>query len=901
MGKAMTLIVRPRTALLCGAAIVALTASNAWAAPAAAPNPNQDVLGEVVVTSTRQADTVNRVPLSVTAVTQAAIDRAGVKNLDELSRTVPSVTLRRSAEGSPSIAIRGLSSTLGAPTTAVYLDDTPLQKRDIPGATTGNGTPLPALFDLERVEILRGPQGTLFGGSAEGGAIRFITPTPSLTRYSVYAKTEGSVMKGGDPSYEGGIAVGGPIVQDKLGFRASVWAREGGGYIDHVSIYDAHEVATNTNNTVQQSLRGALTWAPTERLRITPAYYWSQEHGEDTDVFWENVPQFTVNSGYFTNKGTVNGVAFNFPDKLFQGGNYGPYNQFGPYKTPVNLYLDEKGNAREASAPRTTTISLPTLTFDYEFDHMSMKSITSLLHDKATGYSDPGGFSLRAAVLPTSTNATFVSVASHTGQDVGTAVPGGIGSASLTTPGFPTTYNELHFNQNRRVLTQEIRFASSANSKPFSWVGGVFYSNSITNSHTYTRASEEQLVKFLRGIDEAWLLGNTNFPDGNYSARVIHINENEVAAFGEGNYFITDKLKATAGVRWSRDVIKYDQATGSAVQGAPPGFTGTPGAPTIITDPNCGINPVSCNSATFHPFPNRAGDDPYTRFAGSQTASPINPKFGLSYQANDNDLYYVTAAKGYRTGGLNQPTTSGNCGPDLAALGLTGIGTPLTYESDSVWSYEGGAKLKLLDNHVQLNSSLFYINWKTPQLSVKLRCNQTYIINAGEAVSKGADIQAQGRWFGVTLGVSVSYTNAKYTQDVILPAPAGVAPNVFAQKGEPLGAPKWQYALTAQYDFEVAGQHNAYIRGDYEYSSPYQRGVGPGDVGYDAVISKGAQTHFGNLRAGVNVKRVDLSLFVKNVTNSQDRLFQSHTAASAQISSSTYRPREIGVTATYRY
>ena len=899
----MILTDRSRAALLCSVAIAAISTSAAQAAPDAPlrVNANQEILGEVVVTATRQADTVNRVPLSVTAVTQASIDKAGVKNLEELSRTVPSVTLRKSSEGSPSIAIRGLSSTLGAPTTAVYLDDTPLQKRDIPGATTGNGTPLPALFDLERVEILRGPQGTLFGGSAEGGAIRFITPAPSLTKYSVYARTEASAMKGGDPSYEAGLAVGGPIIQDKLGFRASVWGREGGGYMDHVSIYDAHEVASNTNNTVSQAVRGALTWAASDRLRITPAYYWSQEHGEDSDVFWENVPAFTVNSGYFTNKGTVNGVAFNFADKLYQGGTYGPYNQFGPYKTPVNLYLDEKSNAREASAPRTTTISLPTLTFDYEFENMSVKAITSLLHDKTTGYSDPGGFGLRAAVLPTSTNSGFVSVASHTGPDVGTAVPGGIGSAALTTPGFPTTYNELHYNQSRRALTQEIRFSSAANARPLSWVAGVFYSNAISNSHTFTRASEEQLVKFIRGIDEAWLLGNTNFPDGNYSARIIHMTENEVAAFGEANYFVTSKLKATAGVRLSRDTIKYDQATGSAVQGAPPGFVGTPGAPTTVTDPNCGINPVACNGPGFHPFPNLPGDDPYTRFAGTQTASPINPKFGLSYQANDNDLYYVTAAKGYRAGGLNQPTTSGNCGPDLAALGLTGIGTPLTYGSDSVWSYEGGAKLRLLNNKLQLNSSVFYINWKNPQLNVKLRCNQTYIINAGEAVSKGADVQAQGRLFGVTVGISVSYTDARYTQDVILPAPAGVAPNVFAQKGEQLGAPKWQYALTAQYDFQVYGQYDAYIRGDYEYSSPYQRGVGPGDVGYDAVIAKGAQTHYGNLRAGVNVKRWDVSAFVKNVTNSQDRLFQSHTAASSLINSSTFRPREIGLSASYRY
>jgi iron complex outermembrane receptor protein len=878
-----------RSQLICGVAFAALATSSALAqdkpAPAASATANQDVLGEVVVTATRQTSTVNKVPLSITAVTQSDMDKTGLKSLEDLSRQVPSITFRKASDGGESIAIRGLSSVLGAPTTAIYLDDTPLQKRDVTGAATGNGAPLAPLFDLERVEVLRGPQGTLFGGSAEGGAVRFISPSPSLTKYSAYARAEVAQTQGGTPSYETGLAVGGPIIQDKLGFRVSAWGRFDGGYMDHVSIYTAKTIANNTNNTITGTVRAALTWAPTSNLLVTPAFYWTQKHDDDAEVFTENIPQYKINSGYFTNKGTINGVSYAFPGTFFQGGTYGPFNQFGPFKIASNIYFNTTGNEQAAYAPRTQSIALPTLTVDYKFGDIAVKSITSVLRDTTVGYANPGSFGLRTAVLPITTSSTFL-----TGPG-GTPVPGGVGAQPAFFPGFPTTYNELHYDQVRQAETEEIRISSAPSGSRLSWVGGVYAADSITHSGSYTTASEGELFQFLRGFDESWLLGNTQFANGDYSARFIHIRESDLAAFGEANYLITDKLKVTAGMRVTRNSISYFQETGGSVPGAPPGFVGTPGPPAVITNPN----------QPNHAFPNQPGDNPYTMFSGTQTSTPVNPKFGLNYQLTENDLVYATASKGFRAGGLNAPSSPTACAPDLAALGLTGVGTPLTYAPDSVWSYEAGAKLKLLDNRMQLNSSIFYIDWKDPQFNVKLKCNATYTLNGGAAVSKGADVQARGRLFGVILGASLSYTDARYTKPVIIPGLAGSAPSVFAKQGEPLGSPDWQYSLSAEYDFRIYDQWDTYVVGDYQYSSPYQRGSGPGDVGYDAVVAKGAQTHFGDLRAGLRLKGADLSLFVKNVTNSQDRLYQSHTAGSTIITSTTFRPRTVGVTATYRY
>src|SRR6202012_931494 len=113
----------------------------------------------------------------------------------------------------------------GAQTPGIYIDDTPVQVRQNVVASN----PYPKIFDLDHVEVLRGQQGTLFGAGAEGGTVRFLTPTPSLSDFTGFARSEPAFTAGVAPSYEFGAAVGGPIVHDKLGFRISGWYREDGG------------------------------------------------------------------------------------------------------------------------------------------------------------------------------------------------------------------------------------------------------------------------------------------------------------------------------------------------------------------------------------------------------------------------------------------------------------------------------------------------------------------------------------------------------------------------------------------------------------------------------------------------------------------------------------------------
>src|ERR1700748_3285359 len=172
-----------RAALLVTTAMsVSALASGAFAQAAQATvAPNQSAIEEVVVTSTRQTSTVNKVALSVSAVTQKSLDQQGIRSVADLSTQVPGFTFRVTGGDSiPQLSLRGIggnaiaSTSGGAPTTGVYIDDIAMQKRNLNGAVSGSGTPVPLLYDLDRIEVLRGPQGTLYGGSAVSGTPRFL-------------------------------------------------------------------------------------------------------------------------------------------------------------------------------------------------------------------------------------------------------------------------------------------------------------------------------------------------------------------------------------------------------------------------------------------------------------------------------------------------------------------------------------------------------------------------------------------------------------------------------------------------------------------------------------------------------------------------------------------------------
>lgn len=275
----------------CGVSLMAMcapaTAQTTQAAeesPAVENDSQSQGVPEIVVTAQRRGESIQKVPISISAYTQQTLDRQGVRDIQDVVRLTPGLDFTRGGpQNLTNISIRGIRSNGGASTTGIYIDDVPIQSRRV---GFSGGSPFPQTFDLERVEVLRGPQGTLFGAGSQGGTIRFITPQPSLTDITGYGRAEASSTENGGVGYEAGVAVGGPIVQDKVGVRASFWYRHQAGWIDRADPRTGAIVDKNSNDGEAVVGRFALTLAPIETVKLTASFFYQREHMDDANTFW---------------------------------------------------------------------------------------------------------------------------------------------------------------------------------------------------------------------------------------------------------------------------------------------------------------------------------------------------------------------------------------------------------------------------------------------------------------------------------------------------------------------------------------------------------------------------------------------------------------------------------------
>ena len=137
---------------------------------------NDTELDEITVTATRRSESIESVPISITALNQHELDNRGVTTITDLTRLTPGLSLTQSGNiGTTNISIRGIASSVGAATTGIYIDDTPIQIFPL-GAGQVSSNAYPMVFDLDRIEVLRGPQGTLFGAGSEGGQCDLLRP-----------------------------------------------------------------------------------------------------------------------------------------------------------------------------------------------------------------------------------------------------------------------------------------------------------------------------------------------------------------------------------------------------------------------------------------------------------------------------------------------------------------------------------------------------------------------------------------------------------------------------------------------------------------------------------------------------------------------------------------------------
>ncbi len=810
----------------CAATVVLAADDTAPAAPAA--------LEEIVVTATRREENISRVPISITALSQQTLDEKGIKDFNDVARFTPGVAIDTSQTNQ--ISIRGVSSSGGSGTTGIYIDDVPIQLRAL-GFNSDDA--LLKIFDLERVEVLRGPQGTLFGAGSEGGTVRYITVQPSLTKASIYAKAETSYTQGGAPSYEAGVAAGTPIIDGVLGVRASIWYRNDGGWIDRLDPTTLQDVDKNANGANTTAGRVAALWQPTESIQVTPSVFFQYGRLNDVTIYW---PEYSVpnNDRYFSANPT-------------------------PRPEPDKFYL-------------------PALNIQADFGPVRLISTSAYFHrDETSGY-DGTLYNLGYYQTLGITPSAFPLL-----DGTGVHLPAGLQNYRS-----PASVTNQQIN-----WTQEIRLQSADPAARLAWTAGVFYSQD--RQYSLEEIHDPMVDTFwnqLLGEPIAAYFGTPLNPDGSsylpmgdsYFNRLV-AHDFQVAGFGELNFNLTDTWKLTAGVRVSKTTFNIQSLSGG---------------------------------------PQNSGPRPGTE---QNSETPVTPKAGIQWQADPNDMYYFTWAKGFRAGGGNpsipyDPTYQNpgiGCTQDFLNFGIPHA--PATYKSDSVSSFEVGAKNNF-ENRVRLASSVYYIRWNNIQGNVVPPiCQIQWTDNLGDAISKGFDVQAD---IEVTSNLAIDstfgYTDARYTKNgyptgAVVSGPNPPLPLVV--RGDAIAGPNgigtgysippYTASIGMEYKFR-AFAHESFVRGDYEYIAGdkwVHPALDPATSSYDPTGLPTSRVVSASLRAGTNLGDWAVSLFVDNLTDShtitnynhQTNAYDANGAllASPAYRYISYRPRTFGLTAIFRH
>lgn len=277
-------------------AISSLFAGTGWAQQAADNNgtgntaKRSDQIETVTVTAQKRKEDATKVPLSISVMKGEELAGQHVTDIGDVTRTIPNVSYSGasgSGAGLNNIEIRGVSSAAGSSTVGIYLDDVSMTTRNLYSL----GSAEPKLFDLDRIEVLRGPQGTLYGASSMGGTLKFITNQPDLKNVDANFYSEVSSTKGGGTNYTVNGVYNAPLIKNELALRIGVQKGYNSGFINQVSPTTGNVVASGINTEDSSVFRLAMKWAPSSNLSITPSLFYQEVKTGDIDAYYLALPK----------------------------------------------------------------------------------------------------------------------------------------------------------------------------------------------------------------------------------------------------------------------------------------------------------------------------------------------------------------------------------------------------------------------------------------------------------------------------------------------------------------------------------------------------------------------------------------------------------------------------------
>lgn len=747
---------RLRLKLLAAAISLACMTGTATGWAQESEQQHSTILEEVIVTAQKRGnESLQDVAMSVAVIGKDMIDLKQLVGMDDYLRTIPSVTFQDYGAGRSTIIIRGISADPqeANETSSVYINETPISGM----GDFETSSPDLKLVDINRIEILRGPQGTLYGASSLGGTVRIITEEPQLDAFNGSLAGSWSYTDDlGSDNYDLQGIINIPLKEDVFAIRAVAYYFDNSGFYQNIAASDPDKVASaeetgalvlNRNNMGASTYSGgriAALWAPTDKLSLNLMFLAQK-------VEQEGRPVGDLALGEFEHA------------------------RYSRYSTGRGEYMNDH-------------LNITTLLVKYDFGPVALVSSSSWNDYDNEDDQDFGNFSV---------------------DFLGADYPIFLNNSTTTD-----------------IFVQEVRVDSQWDN-PLQFLVGLYYENRDLIWAQFVDWDGDPAFDIFGG--ELLLDGEQmNFTK-------------QKAVFGELSWSFTDQLVGTAGMRYF-DYSKSFDFIGDGI------FFGGPVSESLSTDEN---------GETY--------------------------KLNLSYTPTDRSLYYVQWSQGFR---LGEPFGSPPAVCDLDGDGLIdglGIASQEQLNSDTLDSYEVGAKLASSDNRVNLRTAVFYNQWSEIPVTRTGDCGFIFLFNAGEAKTSGVEFEGSAQlstqW---RLDFSAGYLDGKLTRD---------APGLGNDGDRLPGIPKYNAALGLQYDFRYR-EHDGYLRGDLAtvggfYNNLQEEGEEIGD--YTTL----------NLVSGIQLGQFDVQLFINNVTNSHATTWIDQRPEFQ--SAYRLRPRTAGVSLRYTF
>lgn len=794
---------------------------------------------EIIVTSRKLgAERLQDIPAAISALDSQTLKDMMVVDFEDFARQVPGLTFLDSAPGERRYVVRGIQSA-GQQQVAVYYDEVPLPGVQSSTSNSGSQTTDLKLYDMERVEVLRGPQGTAFGANSQGGTVRFITQKPVLGEFHGYASAELSRTTPSADNNTNFHAVANLPVSDNFAARVLVYDGEDAGYLDNrrcratnpaedprlpgtqlscLQLEDFNWVKTT-------GMRTNLLWQANDNLTLHGQFWW-----QDRDTGGDNRyhPYDAYNPGQPTHPvyaGNADAVA-NFT--FFQEGKF----QVGDFaQTPKPDEQTIYSLTAEAGLPfgdLTATASHYERDFLFKFD--STWIITFLLQDRIN------------AGLP----------ACATAND-GLNDPPTCLRADLL-------YALTDQAQSVEQDAFEIRLASPESDSPIQWVVGAFWRQRDSNFRSFVPVIDINGLPFDPAIPPALPPPNeigSGIPGCHpcVFGRTDTKDIEERAIFGEVNWNITDTLDLNVGVRWF-DVEQLEI-----------GFTNFQFAAFGTNPPD----PTTPTGAT-PPSPNTLDD------------SEVPWKVALAWQPSDNMTFYGLRANGFRLGGTNN-------------RGIGAIVIPESFQADELVNYEVGVKTQFGANRgTTFNASAFLMEWENLQVAGQdITGAFGFIGNAGSAEVQGTELDVT-TWLtpAFYLQGQVTYLFKKeLTEDQVT-----TDFQAQGQKGDEIPrVPELTAAFAAQYNYQTPSPDwFGAFRLEGSYTDESFTALSPNDTSrrfQDSYEIFNARANFRN-----DLLDLDVTLFIENIFDEDGDVFIGGGSGGEPTSKVTNRPQTIGVQVT---